>query len=397
MGTVLEGSVRKSGDRLRVSTQLISVRDGYQLWSESYDRDVADVLAVQEDVARSIVSALRVRLAPAGDSALALRPTTDIEAYDLYLKGRYAWNQRTGPGLQHAVQYLEQAVARDSSFARAWAALADAYILLVPYAGGSPAESWQKAQVAARKALALDNTLAEAYTSLGYGNTIYGWDWTAAEENFKRAIATDPNYPTGHQWYGDFLAGRGRLGEALAEIGRAHELDPLSRQIGAEWGWASYLLHRNEEAEVHLRQVLQLDPNYAQAYLRLGLVQIQQRRYPEAITTLQRSINLGAFYPHAAAGLAFAYGVSGDRAAALRIIDDLKRRSEKEFVPPFAIAAGYAGLGDATHGLEWLNRGIDEKDIFLPENFFEPILDPLRKDPRFDQVLARMDLERTPR
>ncbi|HEX9055689.1 MAG TPA: protein kinase, partial [Gemmatimonadales bacterium] len=193
VGAVLEGSVRKSGRRLRVSAQLIDAKDGYQLWSESYDRDLADVFAVQEDVARSIVAALRVRLAPAPAAALAVRPTGDLQAYDLYLKGRFAWNQRTGPSLQEAVRYLEQAVARDSTFARAWAALADAYLLVVPYAGGSPADTWRKAQAAAGKALALDSTSAEAYTSLAYGNTIYAWNWPAAEQNFRRAIAANPN------------------------------------------------------------------------------------------------------------------------------------------------------------------------------------------------------------
>jgi eukaryotic-like serine/threonine-protein kinase len=395
VGAVLEGSVRKSGNRLRVSTQLISVQDGYQLWSESYDRDLTDIFAVQEDVARSIVAALRLKLAPARDSALAARPTTDLVAYDLYLKGRFSWNQRTGPALREAVRYLEQAVARDSTFARAWAALADAYILLVPYAGGSPADGWRKAQAAAKTVLALDSTSAEAYTSLGYGNTIYAWNWQAAEENFRRAIAADPNYATGQQWYGDFLSARGRLAESLAQMDRAHELDPLSLQIGTERGWVAYLMHRNDEAESRIRQTLELDPNYPQAHLRLGLVQIQQRRYPEAIASIKRSIDLGVFYPQGAAALAFAYGVSGDRAAAMRIVEDLqRRRSAGELVPPYATAVAYAGLGDVTRGLEWLNRGIDERDIYIPENFFDPQLDPLRKDPRFQAVLARMDLAR---
>ena len=393
VGAVLEGSVRKSGSRLRVSAQLINVKDGYQLWSESYDRDLADVFAVQEDVARSIVAALRVRLAPAPAAALAVRPTGDLEAYDLYLKGRFAWNQRTGPSLQEAVRYLEQAVARDSTFARAWAALADAYLLVVPYAGGSPADTWRRAQAAAGKALALDSTSAEAYTSLAYGNTIYAWNWPAAEQNFRRAIAANANYANGHHWYGDFLAGRGRLAESMAEMSRAHQLDPLAQQIGTEWGWVSYLMHRNDEAEARIRQVLDLNPNYAQAHWRLGVVQIQQRRYPEAIASIQRAIDLGVFQPYAAAGLGYAYAVSGDRQAALKIVDDLKRRSDRELIPPFSIAAVYAGLGDPTQGIEWLNRGIDRKDIYIPENFFEPLLDPLRRDPRFAQVLTRMGLE----
>ncbi|HEV2084322.1 MAG TPA: tetratricopeptide repeat protein, partial [Gemmatimonadales bacterium] len=392
VGAVLEGSVRKSGNRLRVSTQLISVKDGYQLWSESYDRDLADVFAVQEDIARAIVAALRVRLAPARDSALAARPTGDLQAYDLYLKGRFAWNQRTGPALKEAVRYLEQAVARDSTFARAWAGLADAYLLVVPYAGGSPADTWRKAQAATRKALALDSTSAEAYTSLAYGNMIYEWDWSVAEENFQRAIRADPSYATGHHWYGDFLAGRGRLDESLREMRRAHELDPLSRQIGTELGWVYYLMRRSDEAAAQIRQVLDLDPNYAQAHMRLGLVQIQQHRYPDAVASFKRSIELNAFYPLSVGGLAFAYAASGNRSAALGLLKELKRRSGKELVPPVTIAFAYAGLGDVAHAIEWLNRGIDQRDIYIPENFFDPMLDPLRKDPRFGRVLTRMGL-----
>ncbi len=238
VGAVLEGSVRRSGNRLRVTAQLSSAKDGYQLWSDSYDRDLADVFAVQEEIARAIVSALRVRLGGGPDSSLAAQPTRNLEAYDLYLKGRFAWNQRTGAAaLKEAVRYLEQAVAQDSSFARAWAALADAYILVVPYAGLSPTETWPKAKAAAQRGLLLDSTSAEAYTSLAYGSMLYEWNWRAAEENFGRAIAANPNYATGHHWYADFLAGRGRLDESLEQMRRAHELDPLSRVISSELGW----------------------------------------------------------------------------------------------------------------------------------------------------------------
>jgi serine/threonine-protein kinase len=393
VAAVLEGSVRRSGNRLRVSAQLISVKDGYQLWSESYDRDLADVFAVQEDVARSIVAALRVRLAPARASALAVRPTSDLQAYDLYLKGRFAWNQRNASALPEAVRYLEEAVARDARFARAWSALAQAYLLIVPYAGGVPADTWRKAEAAARHALALDSTSAEAYTALAYGNMVYGWNWSAAEENFRHAIAVGPNDATAHHWYGDFLAGRGRLSESVAEMTRAHQLDPLSRQIVIEWGWVYYLMHQNDEAEARIRQALALDPNYAQAHVRLGFVQIQQRRYSEAIASLKRAIDLGVFYPYGASALAYAYAASGDRAAARGVIDDLKRRSARELVPPVHIAIAYGGLGDVTQGIAWLNRGIDQHDIYIPENFFEPLLDPLRSDPRFARVLTRMGLE----
>jgi tetratricopeptide (TPR) repeat protein len=183
------------------------------------------------------------------------------------------------------------------------------------------------------------------------------------------------------------------LTESLAQMTSAHQLDPLSLQIGIEWGWVSYLLRQNDEAEARIRQVLALDPSYSQAHYRLGLVLIQQRRYPEAIASLKRAIDLGVFYPLGAAALAYAYAVSGDPPATTRIIDDLKRRrSAGELAPPVHIAIAYGALGDVTRGLEWLNRGIDERDIYIPENFFEPLLDPLRKDPRFGAVLTRMGI-----
>ncbi len=394
---VLEGSVRKSGDRLRVSAQLIDVKDGYQLWAQSYDRELADVFAVQEDLARSIVSALRVKLGPARDSAFATPPTGDLTAYDLYLKGLFAWNQRTGPSIQEAVRYLEQAVARDSSFVRAWAALAEADLLVAPFAGGSPtaaAASWEKARTAAERALALDSTSAEAYTALAYGYMIYGFDWKEAEENFRRAVAANPNYAVGHHWYGDFLAGRGRLDESLAQMERAHQLDPLAQQIGIERGWVMYLMGRSSQAEAAIRKVLALDPNYAQAHYRLGLVEIQEHRYEEAIAQIQRGIELGTFQAYGASGLASAYAASGDRRAALGVVHDLEARYGKELIPPFAIAAGYAGLGDTARGIEWLQRAVDERDVYLPENFFEPLLDPLRHAPGYDRVLAAMGLDR---
>jgi serine/threonine protein kinase/Flp pilus assembly protein TadD len=393
---VLEGSVRKSGDRLRVTAQLSSANDGYQLWSDSYDRDLSDVFQVQEEIARAIVSALRVRLGARPDSALAAEPTRSLEAYDLYLKGRFAWNQRTGAALKEAVRYLEQAVARDSSFARAWAALGDAYILVAPYAGLSPTDTWPKAKAAATRALQLDSTSAEAHTSLAYGTFLYEWNWPAAEASFRRAIAVNPNYATAHHWYADFLAGRGRLDESLREMRRAHELDPLSRIIGVELGWVHYLMHRTKEAEAQVRRTLALDRNYAHGYMIFGLIQIQAGDPRAAIASLRRATELGDFYPHISGALASAYAASGNRAAALRELADLRKRSMNEYVPPFAFAVIHAGLGEKARGLDWLKRGVAERDIFLPENFFDPLLDPLREEPRFKEVERRMGLAPAP-
>jgi tetratricopeptide (TPR) repeat protein len=393
VGAVLEGSVRRAGDQLRVTAQLSSAKDGYQLWSDSYDRKLADVFRVQEEISRAIVSALRVKLGAKPDSALAEKPTANLEAYDLYLKGRFAWNQRTGSSLKEAVRYLEQAVGRDSSFARAWAALADSYILVVPYAGLSPTEYWPKAKAAALRALELDSTSAEAYTSLAYGSMLYDWNWRVAEDNFGKAIAANPNYATAHHWYADFLAGRGRLKESAEQMARAHELDPLSRVISSELAWTHFLRRETREAEDQVRRTLELDQNYAHAHFMLGLIQIQAGDPRGAIASLRHAIDLGDFYPQTIAALGYASAASGDRKAALRVIDELGKRSSKEYVPPFAFAYVYAGLGDVTKGVAWLLKGAAQKDIFMPENFFDPLLDPLRKDPRFAEVERKMGVD----
>ena len=392
VGAVLEGSVRKSGNRLRIAAQLVNVADGYQLWSQAYDRELTDVFAVQEEIARAIVEALRLKLGVAEGAALSAVPTKDLQAYDLYLKGRFAWNQRSAAALPEAVRYLEQAVARDSGFARAYAALADAYILLVPYAGASREATWPKARAAAAKALALDSTLAEAHTSLAYGTMIYEWDWPAAEASFRRAIAANPNYATGHHWYADFLGGRGKLEESLREMQRAHALDPLSRIIGVELGWVYYLLHRNEEAVTQIRRTLALDPNYPQGSFLLGVVFIQQGRYAEAISALRQAQELGGDYDDLAGTLVYAYARSGDRATALKLLGELTERSKRGEVGPFALAIAYTGLGETGRAIEALHRAIDQRDIFLPEDFFDPLLDPLRGDPRFGRVVERMGL-----
>jgi len=393
VATVIEGSVRKSGNRLRVNAQLVSAGDGYELWSESYDRELADVFAVQEEIARSIAAALRLRLGHQTDSALGERPTGDLDAYDLYLKGRFAWNQRTGGSLLLATQYFKQAVQRDSDFARAYAGLADATLLLPQYSAVPPSVAWPEAKAAAAKALALDGTLAEAHTSLAYGTMLYEWDWAAAEAGFKRAIAADPNYPTARQWYGDYLAGRGRLEESLKEMRRGVELDPLSRIIGGELAWTYYVMHRNDEALAQIDTMLRLDPNYSHTYFVQSLIFLQQRDYEKALTAIQRDSELGGSYAQPESRRVWVHAGQGDTAAAKRVLAGLEERSKREYVPPWAFAVAYTGLGDKTRAIGWLNRGIDERDMIMAENLFDPILDPLRGDPRFAEVERRMGLK----
>ncbi len=390
VGAVVSGSVRRQGDRLRVGAQLVGVRDGYELWSHSYDGEMADVFQVQAEIARAIAAALRVTLLGADEAALSKRPTADLEAYDLYLKGRFAWHQRTGASLVEAARYFEEAATRDPSFARAWAGLADAGTLLPLYAGTSPASAWPKAKAAAARAIGLDDRLAEAHTSLAYGTMLFEWDWAAAERSFQRAIAADPAYPIAHHWYADFLAGRGRFEESLVSMQRARELDPLSRITMVELGWVLYLLRRAGESDAILAQVLRLDPTYPHAYLALGLLRLSERRAAEAVLALRRSVELGGFNPHTAGALIAALAAAGDSEGARAELAAIEARAATEYVPPFAFVAAYAGLGNLDGAFRALDQGIAERDVLLPENFFEPLLDPLVPDARYAKAAALM-------
>jgi tetratricopeptide (TPR) repeat protein len=301
-------------------------------------------------------------------------------------------HQRTGASLPEAVRYFEQATERDPNFARAYAGLADANLLLPSYASVSPGSAWPRAKAAAIRAVALDSTLAEARTSLAYGTMLYDWDWKRADELFRRAIAEDSSYATAHHWYADYLAGRGRLDEALHEMRRAAELDPLSRVIGDELGWVLYLMHRSDEALSHLETMRRLDPNFAHTYFMLGFVYLQKGESREAIASLKHALDLSGFYSQVSATLASAYASAGDTAAALRVLRDLEQRSTTQYVAPFALAMAHAGLGHKTEAFKWLHRGIQERDQYLPENFFDPLLDPLRSDARYGEVLKQMGL-----
>ncbi len=390
VGSVLTGSVRKQDTRLRVSVQLVDAREGRELWSETYDRTSADVFAVQSEIAHAVTNALAIRLAGPADSSVSRRATHDLAAYDQFLKGRFALNQRTEATLPEAVRSFEAAVARDSTFSRAWAGLAEAALLLPLYTITPPDSAWPIVRHAARRAIALDPSLAEAHSALGYGTMLYEWDWPAAERAFKDAIAADPNYPTAHHWYGDFLAGRGRFDEALVQMQHAHNLDPLSRIIGAELAWVHSLLRQGTAADSVLDEVYRLDPNFAHAYLIRGLVQLGRDRPKEAAELFRQSLTLGGFNLFAHAGLAAAEARQGRLAEARQLIDEMLVRSRREYVAPFYFVVAYANVGDLDRAYQWLDRGIRERDVFLPENFFDGVFDPLKRDPRYTRVARLM-------
>jgi TolB-like protein/DNA-binding SARP family transcriptional activator/Tfp pilus assembly protein PilF len=389
--TVLAGSVRRADGRLRIAVQLINVQDGYHLWAEIYDRDPRDVFAVQEEIAQAIVGALSVKLA-GETTAIVVRPTADLTAYDLYLKGRHAVNQRRGESLMQAAGYFEQAIARDPRFAEAYAGLADAWVLMPGYNVTNSSESWPRARAAAERALALDSTQAEAHTTLAYGTFLFERDWRAAEHGFRRAIALNPGYATAHHWYGDFLGGRGDLEGYLQEIRLAHALDPLSGQIGTEVGRALWALRRNDEAITQLQQVLRADPLFAGAHLTLGRVYIQQDRLAEAIGVIQKAVQLRGRDPLDVAELAYAHALAGRRSEAEALLVELERRSRREYVQPTAIAIIHTGLGEHERAFDWLDRAATERDGWLAESIFYPTFDPLRSHPRYGPLLQALGL-----
>ncbi len=388
VGSVLTGSVRKQDARLRVSVQLVDAREGRELWSETYDRTSADVFAVQSEIAHAVTRALEIRLGAQADSSVSRGATRDLAAYDDFLKGRFALNQRTEATLPEAVRSFSAAVARDSTFSRAWAGLAEAMLVMPLFTNTPPDSAWPIARDAARRAIALDPGLAEAHTALGYGTMLYEWDWPAAERAFKEAIAADPSYPTAHHWYGDFLAGRGRFEEALVQMQQAHDLDPLSRIIAVELAWALHLLRREAEADSVLDEVVRLDPNFAHGYLIRGLVRLGQNRPAEAAAQFRRSIALGGPNINAQGGLVAAEALQGNRPAARAMLDTMLAVSRREFVAPFFFVIAYGHLGDMDQAFAWLDRGIRERDPFLPEGFFDVLCDPLKQDPRYARVAA---------
>ena len=390
VSAIVEGSVRRGGERLRISVRLVNAKDGYERWSQRFDREVIDVFAVQEEIARSIAGELAVQFSGNVKSDAARPATRDMLALEQYLKGRFAWNQRTEAASADAVRYFESAVTRDPQFARAYAGLADAYLALPMYTRTSPTDAWPNAKAAALKALSLDATLAEAHTALAYGTMLYEWDWPHAEANFRKAIACDPAYSTAHHWYADFLAGRGRVDEALKEMQIAHSLDPVSRITGAELGWMLHLTRRSDDALKQLDLLLQLDPNYAHGHFIRGIVLTQQADYPGAIAALRKALTLGGFYAFAQAVLVYALARDRQRVEAERALEELTVRAPSERIPPFALALAYTGLGDFDTAFTWLDRAVAQHDELLAENFFDPLFDPLRSNQRSHDLMLRL-------
>jgi DNA-binding winged helix-turn-helix (wHTH) protein/TolB-like protein/Tfp pilus assembly protein PilF len=379
---VLTGRVHRRGDTLSIQAELIDVVNLSQLWGQHYDRRVSDILLVQEDISRDIFENLRLKL--------SVEEKKQLEAFSLYLKGRNYWNKRTEDGLLQGVDYFRKAIEVDPEYAPAYAGLADCYNMLVVYGINQPKEAFPKAKEAATQALKIDDTLAEARTSLAFIKHRWDWDRVGAEKEFQLAIRYKPGYAPAHQWYSSYLVAMGRFDEAIAEAKRAEELEPLSFISNSHLGWILFLAGKNDQAIAHCKRLLEVDPSFFPALRYLGLAYEQKGMHKEAIAEFAKGVKLSAS-PLMISLLGHAYAVSGNKPEAQRILAELDKQKQR-YVSPYTVATIYAGLGDKDQAFKWLEKAFEERDIWLMNLKVDPQFTPLRSDPRFSDLLTRIGL-----
>ncbi len=390
---VLMGRVIQRGEILVIGTELIDAAQESQLWGERYNRKLADILAIEEEIAKKISESLRVKLTGEEKKRLTKRYTENTEAYQLYLKGRYYWVKRTPDALKKGLEYFEQAIEKDPDYALAYSGLADCYLLLSFEGVFAPQDGMAKAKAAATKAVEIDAELAEGHTSLAVIRANYDWDWVEAEKEVQRAIKLNPGYWVAHDWYGLVLAATGRREEAIAAIQRGEELEPLLPVIKYHAAYIFYLARQYDQVIDRCRKALEIESNYAFAHYFLGLVYEQKGKYKEAIAELKKALNLFGGAPFAAGGLGHAQAVAGNRGEAEKILQELTELSKHKYAEPFGIAEIYAGLGERDQAFEWLQKACEEKSVWL--SLFlkdDPRLDSLRSDPRYRDLLRRRGL-----
>jgi len=391
---LLEGTVQRAGATMRVTAQFISAATGDVLWSDTYRRQGTDIIEVEDEISHAIVGALQLRLSR-GDRPLVQHSTDNPQAYDLYLKGRYFWNQRASPpALRRAIGYFEQAIALDSSYARAWAGLADAYSLMPAFGDAPPSDAFTTAKAAAQRAVALDSTLAEAHTSLGIIAVFHDWDWATAAREFDRSLALDPTESRTHLFHAWYYRAVGRLDDALGELRSAQRLDPMSPIINARVAVILRVMRRYDEATAVAHQAIDLDSGNVNAYVELGQLLAVERKLPEALAAFPADRDLGAGY-NVAGPMGYVYGVTGHRAEALAVQRRLEQRARERYITPETFAMIALGLGDTSRALDWLERGYRERSFFM--TFLdEPFFDPLRGQPRFERIVHDIGLTIAP-
>ena len=391
---LLEGTVRRSGNQLRVTAQLTNVSDGLALWSDTYQREVKDVFKVQDDIAKSIADALKLRLGTsAAQVASTSRGTENIVAYDNYLRGLFFWNRRGQDNLNRAVNYFEQAIAADPKFGRAYAGIASAYALLPEYTESPPADVLQRTKNAANHALAIDSGLAEAHTALGLAS-VHAWDWKSAEEQYRLALASDPRYATAHQWYGELLYHTGRVDSAIAHTRQAVALDPLAPAPASAFTYALSLAGRCEESIPDIKKGIEFAPALALAHETLGVCYLSERRFQEAAVEMEIAARLEPNLALHRGELAYAYGMVGQKDRARAIVAELEQRVRTDARSTFALAMAELGVGDNEAAVAALERAVALHDVGLTQ--FSVLLDqkwrPLHSNPGFKRVLQQMNL-----
>jgi TolB-like protein/DNA-binding winged helix-turn-helix (wHTH) protein/Tfp pilus assembly protein PilF len=389
---VVEGTVLRSGDQVRITAQLIEASADRHLWSQSYEGELRDTLALQNQVASAIADQIRINVNPLEQAALKTVKVVNPQAYESYLKGRYFWNKRTADGLKVALAYFNQAIEEDPRYAQAYSGLADTYALLGDwqYAVMSPKEALPRAKAAATKALQLDGALGEAHNSLAFCLDGFDWDFNLAGKEFQRAIELNPGYATAHHWYAWHLSLLGRYDEAIAEMKQAENLDPLSLIINADLAELLVLAHSDDESIRQSRKTIEMDPNFALAHNQLAQAYLQKHMNDEAIAELQKAAQLSGGSATVLANLARAYAASGKRSEAIKLLGDLKKRSNPIYSHGSEIAMVYAALGDKDQAMTWLEKGYQER--FNPGVLLRPGFDSLRSDPRFEDLVRRIGL-----
>ena len=392
---ILEGSVQKAADQVRVNVQLISAMTGAHLWAETYDRKLTDIFAVESDIARAIAENLQAKLTGSAEQVLASKPTENPEAHELYLRGRYFWNRRTGENLHKAADYFQQAIQKDANYALAYSGLADCHVLLplYPGSGNNPREALPKALEAARKAVELDDTLAEAHTSLGRA-LASALQLPAAMSEFNRAIELNPNYATAHHWFGECLQSQGRVEDALAELKRAHDLDPLSLIINSLLGFALDTVGKGDEAISQLRKTIEIDPTFVYAHTLLGNVLEHKGRIEEAVVEYEKAVHLAETDCRAVADLAHGYFLAGRKTEAQKLWEQLKSLAEAQYVPAYSLAVVQLAFGNNDEAIRLLEKSYQDRAAFdsgdLGWILVDHRLDSLRSDPRFKNLVARI-------
>jgi tetratricopeptide (TPR) repeat protein len=384
--------VLRDGDRVRITAQLIDASTDKHLWSQSYQGELRDTLALQDRVARAIADQIQINLTPQEQAALKSVRVVNPEAYESYLKGRYFWNKRTADGLRVALAYFNQGVEEEPKYAQAYSGLTDTYALLGDwqYAVMTPREAYPKAKAAALRAVQLDSALSEAHNSLAFVLDGFDWDLDSGGKEFRRAIELNPGYATAHHWYAWHLALLGRYDEAITEMRNAENLDPLSLIINSDLAELLILAHSYDESMRQSRKTIEMDPNFAMAHNQLGQAYLQQHMYEQAVVELQNAVHLSAGSPTCIANLARAYALSGRRSEALTLLDRLKTSSTPGFSHASEIAAIYVSLGDKDEAMNYLEKGYAER--FNPGVLIRPGFDPLRSDPRFQNLVHRIGL-----